>query len=68
MSDTFLGKPVKKVVIVSSERFVPEGKNEPVQVYPKKAVDIISEDLSEKVVYLMPRTGDLQKQIFYVYF
>lgn len=68
MSDTFLGKPVKKVVIVSSERFVPEGKNEPVQVYPKKAIDIVNEDLSEKILYLMPKTGDLKNQIFYVYF
>jgi len=68
MSETFLGKPVKKVVILSSERFVPEGKLEPVQVYPKKAIDILAEDLSEKVVYLMPKAGDLQKQVFYVYY
>lgn len=68
MSETFLGKPVKKVVIVSSERFVPEGKSEPVQVYPRKAVDILSEDLSEKIVYLMPKVGDIQKQVFNVYF
>jgi len=68
MSDVFLGKPVKKVVIVSSERFVPEGKTEPVQVYPKKAIDIVNEDLSDKVIYLMPKPGDIQKQLFYVYY
>lgn len=68
MSDVFLGKPVKKVVIVSSERFVPEGKIEPVQVYPKKAEDIVNEDLSNKIVYLMPKPGDIQKQLFYVYY
>lgn len=68
MSETFLGVPIKKLVILSSERFVPEGKNDPIQVYPKKAEDIKKEDLSEKIVYLLPKAGDMKNQVFYVYY
>lgn len=68
MTETFLGKPVKKLIIVESERFVPIGAKDPQNVFPKRAKDILLDDLSDKVVYLFPKQGDIQKQLFYVYY
>lgn len=69
MSQMFLGCiPVKKVVIVDNIRFVPKGKNEPVNATAESFDKLKGMDLSEKILYVYPTISDFRTKIFTVYY
>ncbi len=69
MTEFFMSKiPVKKIVIIKQERFLPPNYKDPVEVRPVSLETLKHQgDLSNHILYLYPTPGDREAGIFRIF-